>query len=52
MDLRKNKRIAYNPEAFSQSRGREFGLEFVRIRSEAQELLHQIVKGLENSASK
>ena len=33
------------------SRGREFGLEFVRMRSEAQELLHQVVKGLENGTS-
>ena len=33
------------------SRGREFGLEFVRMRSEAQELLHPVVKGLENGVS-
>jgi len=33
------------------SRGREFGLEFVRMRSEAQKLLHQVVTGLEGGAS-
>lgn len=33
------------------SRGREFGLEFVRMHSEAQELLHQVLKGLENGTS-
>lgn len=33
------------------SRGREFGLEFVRMQSEAQELLQQVVKGLEIGTS-
>ena len=33
------------------SRGREFGLEFVRMQSEAQELLHRVVKDLENDTS-
>ena len=32
------------------SRGQEFGLEFVRIRSGAQELLHRVVKTRENDS--